>query len=85
MRRMIGSALLVGLALSNVGCLAVISSKGPFKCGASDKQAVVIDGEIYLVDLRGYGVQKIDAEAVAEAETITRTEVITTETETTGD
>ena len=68
MRRFTGCILLAGLALSNVGCIAVISSKEAVK--VTGRQAVVMNDEIYIVDVEEGCVSKIDPQAVSEATVI---------------
>ena len=73
MRRAICLVLLAGLSLNHLGCVAVVGNKGPFS--TCDKQAVVMNDEIYVVDLGDISVQKIDPEIIMRAETITQIEV----------
>ena len=69
MRRLTGFLLLAGLALSNVGCFAVISSEKAVK--VTGRQAVVMNDEIYIVDVDQGCVCKIDPQAVSNAAVIT--------------
>jgi hypothetical protein len=48
------------------GCM-VVSTKGPFRVG-SERQAVVIEGEVYLVDVRTGNVTRIPRERIDSAE-----------------
>ena len=77
MRRLTGFLLLVGLALSNVGCFAIVSSEKAVK--VTGRQAVVMNDEIYIVDVDKGCVSKIDPQAVSNAAVITPAEEETAE------
>ncbi len=71
MRRVSVFLCLVGLALSNVGCVMVIGVKDlPHR-----KQAVEIDGELYIVDVRTQRARKIDLNSETEIESATETQI----------
>lgn len=66
MRRM----LFVGLALclgSSAGCVVVAKNKGPLAVADFGREAVVVDGKVYIVDLRSGKVSRIDAKSLEEA------------------
>lgn len=73
MRRMMGLLLVVGLSLSNIGCVAAVGNRHTIK--PPSKQAVALHGEIYIVDLDDGSVCKIDRDAVEGATTISEVEV----------
>ena len=73
MRGVICFLLVTGLALLNVGCIASVGNRDMVK--VPGKQAVALHGEIYIVDLDEYTVCKIDPDAVANATSVTHTEV----------
>ena len=73
MRRMMGLLLVVGLGLSNIGCIAAVGNRGTVV--VPSKQAVALSGEIYIVDLDDGSVCKVDREAARCTTTITRTDV----------
>ena len=77
MRRLTGFLLLAGLALSNVGCFAIVSSEKAVK--VTGRQAVVMNDEIYIVDVDTGCVSKIDPQAVSNAAVITAAEEETAE------
>ena len=77
MRRLTGFLLLAGLALSNVGCFAIVSSEKAVK--VTGRQAVVMNDEIYIVDVDKGCVSKIDPQAVSNAAVITAAEEETAE------
>jgi len=54
-----GLVLVLGLGLTT-GCVVAMGNKGNIKAIPGDRQAVVIDGEIYLVDVDSECVTKID-------------------------
>ena len=81
---MFGLAMVVGLVLLDFGCIGVFAGKGTHIHGSCREQAVAMNGEIYVVDVCDNTVWKVDPNAVAGAETVYRTELTTTETETTG-
>ncbi len=68
MRRLTSLMLVAGLVLSGVGCIAVVSDTETHVKQHS-KQAVAMDGTIYIVDMSSYDVEKVDASAVAAART----------------
>lgn len=55
-----GLVLGLGLATSSAGCVVAMGNKGNIKAFPGERQAVVIDGEIYLVDVHSECVTKID-------------------------
>ncbi len=82
MRRMICLGLLAALALSNAGCLVgIATSRGVKTCGQCRQQVVAVSGEIYIVDVCKNRAVKINPEDAIEAETLTETEIVTTEAE----
>lgn len=77
MRRLTGVLLLAGLALSNVGCFAVVSSEKAVK--VTGRQAVVMNDEIYIVDVDKGCVSKIDPHTVSNATVIMSSSIETIE------
>ncbi len=80
MRRIMCLAVAAGIALGNVGCIAVVSHKGPIGHRSQPRQAVAMNGEIYVVDVDTNDVYRIAPGVIAEAEIFTETEITTTET-----
>ena len=72
MRRLAHVLLLAGVALANVGCLASISSERTVR--GSAKQAVVVENQIYIVDVHHGSVCRIAPEAVTNAMTVVELE-----------
>ena len=66
MRKLIGITSLIAFALSNVGCIAAIGNKGPVTTCA-ERQAVVIQDTIYIVDVDDGTVQKVDEHRLSSA------------------
>ena len=73
MRKLISIALVAAFALTNVGCIAVVSTKGPFTVG-QERQAVAMDGRIYLVDVSDGSVYRVSEDAVESAEVFVHVE-----------
>ena len=69
----IGVLLVVGLSFSNIGCIAAVGNRGALE--VPSKQAVALNGEIYIVDLDDGSVCKVDPDAIASATRVTRAEV----------
>ncbi|MHC5109068.1 MAG: kelch repeat-containing protein [Planctomycetota bacterium] len=64
MKRAITIACLLGILVVTSGCMAVVGNKGGSR---TYRQAVVVNGEIYVVGLYSGTVEKIDPEAVETA------------------
>ncbi len=77
MYRLTALVILAGIALANLGCIASVNYRGSLKI--ADRQAVVIDGDIYVVDLKKGDVSRIDPQAVAEAPILRQIEIETSE------
>ncbi len=58
----------VSLALTNLGCIAVIGNRGTAELGAH-RQAVAMGDGIYVVNLADGSVSRIDQAAIETAET----------------
>lgn len=69
MRRMFLGGCVACLLLINAGCLAV-EAKG--EISGSVRQAVVLNGEIYLVETDGSAVYKIDRKTIDKAKVLRR-------------
>ncbi len=67
MRRIVTLGAAIALTVINTGCLAVVSTKS---LSSQQRQAVVLDGEVYIVDLSGKNVVKVDPATVANAEVV---------------
>lgn len=66
MRRIGFLAVVTALVLSNLGCVVAMGNKGTLRT-LGEKQAVAVNGEIYLVDVNRKTVSKFDAETVDHA------------------
>jgi len=73
------SAILIGLTTAGMGCVAVLGNRIPADCCAS-RQAIVVDGSVYIVDLHSGKVRKAAPATIEQAETIEYHEVQTTQT-----
>ncbi len=73
MRRLVVLGAAIAITLINTGCLAVVA-KGDIT--SQRRQAVVLDGEVYIVDLSGKRVVKVDPETVANAEVVSQKVII---------
>jgi len=71
MRRFVTLGVVMGISLLSTGCLAVVSSK---TIRAKQRQAVVVDGEVYIVDLSGRRAVKVDPNIMASAEIVDQTD-----------
>ena len=69
MRRMFLGGCVACLFLINAGCLAV---KAEGNISDSCRQAVVVNGEIYLVETDGSAVYKIDQKRIDKAKVLGR-------------
>jgi len=64
MRKLISITSLIAFTLCNVGCIAAIGNKGPVvTCG--ERQAVVVQDTIYIVDIDEGTVQKVDEDTLS--------------------
>ena len=72
MKRFVGLILSLGVAVSSFGCIAAIGNRGELGCG---RQAVVLDGEILIVDLEDGSARAAGPDAVAHADIITEVEI----------
>ena len=52
MRKRMGMACLAAICLANVGCVVALGNKGTLAGDWCRKQAVALDGKIYIVDVR---------------------------------
>ncbi len=52
MRKRMGMACLAAVCLANVGCVVALGNKGTLAGDWCSKQAVTLDGKIYIVDVR---------------------------------
>ena len=73
MKRLVGLILSLGVAISTAGCIAAIGNRGELGCGG--RQAVVVDGEILIVDLEDGSARKAGTPAVAHADIIVDVEI----------
>lgn len=65
MRRVALTLILTGLMAAGSGCVAVVGNKGSLL--GPTKQIVVIDKQVYVVDVYDGSVEKIDPDAFADA------------------
>jgi hypothetical protein len=65
MRRIMVCALTLATVLFSSGCVVAMGNKG--SVNTPGKQAVVIDGRIYVVDLNKNCARQINPEAVTES------------------
>jgi hypothetical protein len=69
MRKVLAIGLASALALCGTGCVIVAKNKGTLLGPCVARQAVAIDGSIYVVDVCTGEVSKVEGKAVAEAKT----------------
>lgn len=65
MRRVALTLILAVLVASGTSCVAVVGNRGSFR--APTKRVVVIDKQVYVVDVYDGSVEKIDPNAFAGA------------------
>ncbi len=65
MRRVTLALILAGFVAAGSGCVAVVGNRGSFS--APTKRIVVIDKQVYVVDVYDGSVEKIDPDAFAGA------------------
>ncbi len=65
MRRVTLALILAGFVAAGSGCVAVVGNRGSFQAPA--KRVVVIDKQVYVVDVYDGSVEKIDPNAFADA------------------
>ncbi|MCH7993801.1 MAG: hypothetical protein IIB57_05075 [Planctomycetes bacterium] len=65
MRRVALTLILAVVVAAGSGCVAVVGNRGSFQAPA--KRVVVIDKQVYVVDVYDGSVKKIDPKAFAEA------------------
>ncbi len=65
MRRVALTLILAVLVAAGSGCVAVVGNKDSFRAPA--KRVVVIDKQVYVVDVYDGSVEKIDPDAFADA------------------
>ena len=65
MKRVTCMAVLAGILAISVGCVAVVGNKGSIR--ASDKRIVVMDKQVYVVDVDDGSVERIDPNSFADA------------------
>ena len=68
MRKLMGLVLLVGLSISGAGCVLAVSNKGCLQRGCCDRQVVVLDDKIYVVDVDDCCIYRMDNNAIQNAE-----------------
>ncbi len=68
MRRVALTLILAVLVAAGSGCVAVVGNRGSFS--APTKRIVVIDKQVYVVDVYDGSVEKIDPNAFAGAEIV---------------
>lgn len=68
MRRIVMTLILAGLVAAGSGCVAVVGNKGSLV--TPSKRIVVIDRQVYVVDVYDGTVEKIDPSAFAGAEIV---------------
>lgn len=65
MRRVALTSILAVLAVAGTSCVAVVGNKGSFR--APTKRVVVIDKQVYVIDVYDGSVEKIDPNAFGDA------------------
>ncbi len=68
MRKAITGALLGLFLFVNSGCVVALGNKGPLQ--TTNRQAVAIEGEVYIVNLQDETVRKLDRETLTSAQII---------------
>jgi hypothetical protein len=75
-----GLATVVALAAVNSGCVVAMGNKGSAK-GYAQRQAVALEGNIYVVDVRTGDVKRIDRSRIDGAGQFVSGEQVTVEVE----
>jgi hypothetical protein len=79
MRKIALLLLAVGTVGLGSGCVIALGNKGSLTARGGARQAVALDGNIYIVDTRNGRVSKIDPEVVRQAPPSTQEEISQTE------
>jgi len=72
MRKVVILSVAIALTLIGTGCIAVVKGGAI----AQERQAVVLDGQVYIVDLSDQSVVKVDPDTMANAEIVSEDIVV---------
>ncbi len=67
MQKIVRLGAVAALAISCSGCIVVAKTRGPLMGPCCGRQAVAVDGGLYVVDVCSGEVSKIEPKAVSEA------------------